>query len=32
MAEILGKRRGRLPRIEVVDLFCGIGEIGRAHV
>ena len=27
MAEILGKRRGRLPRIEVVDLFCGIGGL-----
>ena len=22
-----GKRRGRLPRIEVVDLFCGIGGL-----
>lgn len=29
MAEYKGKRRGRLPRIEVVDLFCGIG--GLSH-
>lgn len=27
MAKIDGKRRGRLPRIEVVDLFCGIGGL-----
>lgn len=27
MAEIEGRRRGRLPRIEVVDLFCGIGGL-----
>lgn len=27
MAKIIGKRRGRLPRIEVVDLFCGIGGL-----
>lgn len=25
--KIQGKRRGRLPRIEVVDLFCGIGGL-----
>ena len=27
MAKIEGRRRGRLPRIEVVDLFCGIGGL-----
>lgn len=27
MAKINGRRRGRLPRIEVVDLFCGIGGL-----
>ncbi len=27
MAELKQKRRGRLPRIEVVDLFCGIGGL-----
>lgn len=27
MAKNQGKRRGRLPRIEVVDLFCGIGGL-----
>lgn len=27
VAKIRGKRRGRLPRIEVVDLFCGIGGL-----
>lgn len=27
MAKISGKRRGCLPRIEVVDLFCGIGGL-----
>lgn len=27
MAKTDGKRRGRLPRIEVVDLFCGIGGL-----
>ena len=27
MAKIDRKRRGRLPRIEVVDLFCGIGGL-----
>ena len=27
MAKINEKRRGRLPRIEVVDLFCGIGGL-----
>lgn len=27
MAKLTGKRRGRLPRIEVVDLFCGIGGL-----
>ena len=25
MAQLKKKRPGRLPRIEVVDLFCGIG-------
>ena len=27
MAVINGRRRGRVPRIEVVDLFCGIGGL-----
>ena len=27
MPEIVVKRRGRLPRIEVIDLFCGIGGL-----
>lgn len=27
MAKLEGKRRGKLPRIEVVDLFCGIGGL-----
>ncbi len=27
MSKMNGKRRGRLPRIEVVDLFCGIGGL-----
>ena len=27
MAQLKKKRPGRLPRIEVVDLFCGIGGL-----
>ena len=27
MAKLKNKRPGRLPRIEVVDLFCGIGGL-----